>query len=285
MKRSLLLSSVFFAFALAAAGFPDPIGEFRGKAIPRSAVEEQLKNIGDLAPEDHTGRRAALRKALEEFCGSLIVEEIFSMPEYRDGRAAAKRYIAEAHLDEVTTSELQKQAESPEFIRKAILHLFLADHYGEAIFEVNDIDIETFYRQNIERFRIPENVVFAIIAVDDREEAETLHARLLQGENFERLAQESDDGRKRPQPTAEELAFLRLTAEKMKLHAISPVLTHRNRYFILKLQQRVPSRFTPLAKIKDSLKMELVALLEAKYLEKYLAEEIDAGNLILHDAE
>ncbi len=284
MKNFFLFALLITLLPLSAATFPDPIAEFRGQPIPRSAVEEQLKTIGDLAVGDLTGRRAALRKILEEFCCGIILDDIARMPEYRDGRAAALRYIAEAQLDDVTASELKKQIDDPDFIRKAVLHLFLVSYYGNAAFSVGDDEIEDFYRQNIGRFRTAEDIVFGVIASDDADTAETYHARLMQGENFERLAKESDDGKARQEDlSAADLTALRQIAAQMKINEISPVILRNKRYFILKLQKRTPPGFIPLAKIKDALKMELVAFREAQLLQQYLNEQINEGKLLLNE--
>lgn len=284
MKKFLLFALLATFLPLPAETFPDPIAEFRGQPIPRASVGEQLKSLGDLSPDDRTGRRAALRKILEDFCCGVILDDISRMAEYRDGTASARRYIAELHLDEATERELQKKVDDPEFIQKAVLHLFLVSRYGNTAFEVGDDEIESFYRQNIGRFRVAGDIVFGVIAADDPDTAETYHARLMQGENFERIARESDDGKKRPEElSASDIQMLRETAAKMQVNDISAVIPRDHRYFILKLQKRTPPSFIPLAKIKDALRMELVAFREARLLQQYLAEQIDEGKLILKE--
>lgn len=283
MNFRLAVAAVFLALPLSAAPLPDPVADFRGQPIPKNALGSDLEELNSLSPQDPTGLRAALRKAVEKYCGKMLLDELLASPAEEPPRVTAARYIEKQSLGEKVRAELEKQLDDPEFQRKARIHYILCRRFGDNALVVTEEEIETYYRCNPEKFRLPENLLLGVISLPDEEIAKTVHGKLMQGENFERLAMEFDPADKRATPSAEEALALREIAQKMQINDISGIIPYNGRFHIIKLQSREASRLRPLAEIHDVLKTELLGAKEAAALEKFLSEEIDRGDLVLRD--
>ncbi|MCQ2377963.1 MAG: peptidyl-prolyl cis-trans isomerase [Victivallaceae bacterium] len=284
MKRFFPAAFLLFAVSLAAGNaVPDPVAEFRGETIPKSALGDDLEKLNALSPEDRTGLSVALRRAVEKYCGNILLEELLSRPSGEAPRATAQRYIDEQSLGNDTAEKLQRQIDDPDFQRKAKIHYILRERYGDDALTVTEEDIQLYYRSHPEQFRLPENLLLGIISFADIASAQAAHDRLMQGANFDRVAMECDPNSERHQPTPEEGSALREIAGKMQVNDLSGIIRYGDRFFLIKLKSREPSRFRPLAEVHDVLKEELLGIREAEFLQKLLAEEIDRGGLSVRD--
>ncbi|MPN16657.1 hypothetical protein SDC9_164002 [bioreactor metagenome] len=180
-------------------------------------------------------------------------------------------------LPESNRAELMRVAASENYRWNVALQEYLGCVAPEVI-AVSDAEVEQFYRLNQNRFRLPEQYRFGVIRIlkdrpDAKDRAEAVRARLLQGEDFERVAAEVDpEGSVMPEMNLLEL--LRQGDPALPVGKISRVLEDQAAYCLIKVHSKTPGRFIPFDEIAPYLRLQLTSEKTAAALELILRGEL-----------
>ena len=149
--------------------------------------------------------------------------------------------------------------------------------------DVSDAEIEAFYRVNGDAYQSDPRVVARQIVVDDRDLAERLRARALDGEPFAELAAEASleraeqggaVGGDEPQPvgrpafptTVADAVFARTTP------GVTPVVESAGRFYLVNVEEIVPAQQRPLDEVRDQVREDALAAKQRAALEARIEE-------------
>lgn len=279
MRKLFFLLAVLLPL-LAANGedaVPDEIvAYFRNQPISVETLKSAgAANLEGLSREqDRSGFDSAIRESVISYCTKIILNEFFEKNQINVGKEAVEKYIAQR--DKSLQSKLKNFVDDPAFQEKCAIHLLLEKLLPPEELEPKQNEIENFYYANQLKFRLPINERFSIIAIskdspDAAEKADDARARLLQGENFDRVAASVDpEGAQKLIPD-EYMPELKDIASSMPDNSISEVKTLGNMLVIIKMQHKTQAKIAPLAEVKAEIVEELTAKLDAIALEKLIA--------------
>lgn len=188
-----------------------------------------------------------------------------------------------------------------EDLRAQLLTAKLVEEKTANVAEPTLTEIKSFYEENIDSFRVPENVTAShiLIAFDENETDETkatkkadieaIRQQLLSGVPFEDLASERSDcpssarggnlgtfGRGQMVPEFEEAAF------NMDVGSISDVVETQFGYHIIKLTDHQEAGMSPLAEVTEQLKMYLTNQKKQEALVAYIDELREKADVVMH---
>lgn len=288
MRLSASIPALFLAASLFAAGefdsLPEIVAAVDGKAITREAVIARLRKNGmSFSEENRASLPAAAKSAAETeiyfyLLGRLLAAEGISPSE----KAAAEKLeelekaVPNGMPDQVR-KELRKLAGSEHFLWNVALQEYFAKVAPEVI-AVSPVEVEQRYRLTQEEFRLPEQYQLGVIRVrksrpEARELAETARARLLQGEDFDRVAAEIDPDAEML-PDAEIIEILRQGDPSLPLHSVSRILENDDAFFLIKIKSKTPGRFIPLEQVAPYLRLQLASEKSGRALELLLRREL-----------
>ncbi|MDD3886452.1 MAG: peptidylprolyl isomerase, partial [Victivallaceae bacterium] len=173
-----------------------------------------------------------------------------------------------------SVAEREKLADDPDMQLEAAWRSYVDRVAPEAV-NVTDAEVEAAYRLNQRRFLLPARAQIAVIEIAKSragalEAARSARARLLQAENFDRVAAElSPDGV--TVPTVKVLELYMATGPDAKTNTVSEVLEDEGHYFVVKLKERGTLTFVSLEKASPLLREELAAKKRAVLLRTVLA--------------
>ena len=268
---------------------PAIVATVDGHAVTRDAVVARLKNSGKLSPEGGpAAMRAAARQAAETEVYFFLLGRLLATENITPSEEAAARHLAELErllphgLPTRESGEKARIAASENYRWNVALQEFLRRAAPEVI-AVSDAEIEQVYRLNQDQFRLPEQYQFGVIRIpksraDAREAAETVRARLRQGEDFDRVAAETN-------PSGAELSetdLLRLLKQgdpALPAGSVSRLLENQEAYFLIKVKSKTPGRYIPLKDAAPYLRLQLRSEKTAKALETILRGELKKANV------
>ena len=274
--------------AMDASELPEVLGQLNGVPIRRDDLAAELApKLAKLEMErDAAQIRHVVRKCVDdEVCRRLLDAEL-----KKQGIAPSKK-LAEEYLAGMLKlmppssrgnfeSELSPRLDEPDFQLKAAVHLYLERRFSPALLTVSAAEVERYYEYNRLRYRQPDNWNIGVIRVergraDAADVIASARARLLQGENFERVAQEVDPegaGGKLSSPEVQALFARELAA--MDAGDVSNVVSAGDAYYILLLRGRKIGETLALADVAPFIVMEISAAKDALALRKVLTEAL-----------
>ena len=303
------------------AFLPDVLATIGNKKITKAEFLKQLGNvpveyIAQLQPEMIKAQskqmisamvEAELLLALAEKAGikpskelamSMIDQQIKAMP-------ANQRDMIEQQLklQNKTLKDVKEEAvKDPNTLRLSAIQKYVESKIRPTI-KITDADIEKYYRENQDMFRVPEKIRVSHILIstmDDpnaqqkpdaaakakkdqeaKAKAEKLLAQIKQGADFGALAEkESACGSKRNKGDLGEITRGRMVPEFEKAAfalnkpgELSPIVKTQFGYHIIKLTSKTPASVTPLAKVKPAIRKNL----ENNQIAKTVKDQIDAA--------
>ena len=293
MRRPFWILLVCAAIPLFAAGefdfLPETVASVNGEAITRDMVAARLRKRGGYSAENSRAQlTAAAKSAAETEIYFYLLGRLLAVEGIVPSEKAAEKKLAELEralphgVPGTAREELRKLASSENFRWNVALQQYLAKVAPEVI-TVNNAEIEQLYRLNQERFRLPEQYQFGVIRVlksrpEAKELAETARARLRQGEDFDRVAAETDpDGE--PVPDAELFEILKQGDPSLPVNSVSRILENDDAYFLIKIKSKTPGRFVPLEQLTPYLRLQLASEKAGKALELLLRGELHKANI------
>lgn len=268
------------------AELPEILAVVNGVPIRRSDVAAELApRLAPLDPARDEGRiRSIVRRAADEAICRRLLEMELKKYGIVPSRAAAEAYLAGV-LSQAPfpsrgkfESELAPRLDDPEFQLKAAAHLYLERRFSPEVLAVSPAEIGRYYELNRLRYRLPEHWDIGVIRIDRKrpdagEIAASVRARLLQGEVFERVAQEVDPegvGGRMPAGKMRELFARELAA--MAPGDVSSVVPTPDAYYVMLLRGRQTGGVKPLDEVAPFIVMEISAAKDALALRKVLTE-------------
>ena len=263
---------------------PEIVATVDGHPIRREAVIERLRGTGVLSPDNPPEvRKTAVHRAAESEIYFFLFGRLLATESIAPSEEAASRRLAELQrvlprgLPELNRSGLMQLAASEHYRWNVALEEYLRRVAPEVI-AVSDAEVEQLYRVNQEQFRLPEQFQLGVIrilksAAGAKERAETVRARLRQGEDFDRVAAEVDpSGSYMTQ--ANLLELLKQGNPAAPEGSVSRVLEDSEAYYLVKIRSKTPGRFVPFEEIAPYLRLQLVSEKTAAALEAILRGEL-----------
>jgi len=196
------------------------------------------------------------RKALDELVRAVLLAE-----EAKDRGIDKKKDIVEA-------VESYKQT----LLAESLIAEALKD------VDVTDVEIDNFYNQNKDYFRKPEQVKVREIVVNDKSAAQNLYIRILQNEDFSVLATQNsvaasaskggDLGYLTYDPASRFKKFWEVAFTLDKGEISSIFQGEDNKFYIIKIEDKMEGKATPLEEIKENIKQALKLDKENKKLDE-----------------
>lgn len=294
-------TGVFVAFALRIAcgavelaELPEVLATADGVAIRREDLAADVAS--QLAPLDLERDRDQVRRVVRSGVSDAICRRILDAELKKYGltpsRAMAEQYLAgllklmpaAAHGN--FEKELAPRLETSEFQLKAAVHLYLERRFSPEALAVSDAEIGRYYELNRLRYRQPDHWDIGVIRIDRKradaaELAASARARLLQGENFERVAKAVDpEGAGGGALASEELRKLFASElAAMSPGDISGVINAKDACYILFLRDRKAGGDLPLEDVVPFIVMEVSSAKDSLALRKVLTEALSATKI------
>ena len=237
-------------------------------------------------------------KPSKELAMAMIDKQVQAMPPAQRDMVMQQLKVQGKTLDDIKA----EAAKNPDTLRIAAIQQYIDTKIRPTV-KVTDADIEKYYRENQNRFMIPEKVGVSHILIStmpdgnarqkpdaaaqekkDREaraKAENILAQLKQGADFGAIAQkESACGSKANKGDLGEITRGKMVPEFEKAAfalnkpgELSPIVKTQFGYHIIKLNSKTPASMTPLAKVKDTIRK----MLEDNAIGKALSDKITAA--------
>ena len=279
-----------FCGAVELAELPEELAVSNGRPIRRSELPaEAATQLAKLEwDRDRILIRRILRNGVDEVVLRRLLDEEFGKYGIVPSRSTAEKYLAGLLRLMPPTSrinferEVSPRLDDPGFQLKAAVHLYLECRFSPEPLAVSGAEVRRYYDLNRLRYRRPEHWDIGVIRIDRKREnaaeiAVSARARLLQGENFERVAGEVDPEGANGRSTPGELRKLfapELAA--MSPGDISGVIDARDAYFILLLRDRKTGGEIPIEEAAPFIVMEISAAKDTLALRKVLTDALSA---------
>ena len=296
MRRlSFILLSVFplLCAAMDTAELPEVLAELNGVPIRRGELAAEL--APQLAPLEADRDRAQVRSVVRRCVDDAICRRLLNAELEKQGlvpsRSVAEKYLAgmlrlmPPGVSKNFVKEISPRMETPEFQLKAAVHLYLERRFSPELMAVSAAEIGRYYELNRLRYRRPESWDIGVIRVDGRrgdaaEVAAAVRARLLQGENFERVAKEVDpEGAGGRLPSGEMRAIFAQELASLAPGDVSKVVAARDGYYIMLLRSRTAGGEMPLEEVAPVIVMEISAAKDSLALNRVLTEAVGAAHI------
>lgn len=292
LAAALLLSALFCP-AAELTELPEVLATFEGSPIRRGELAPEIAaRLAELAPEaDREAVRRLVRRGVDDAICRRLLDAELKKHGLAPSAKLAEQYLA-AQLGMVPQDarenlerELAPRLKSPDFQLKAAVHLYLERRFSPLALSVSPAEIERYYEINRQRYRLPERWNVGVIMIDRRRAdaadiAAAARARLLQGENFDRVARELDPegGGDRLSPEAMRELF---AGELSRLSPgdVSRVISSPDAYYILRLRSRDPGGEIPLEVAAPYIRLEVSAAKDSLALNRVLVELFKASHI------
>lgn len=282
-----------FLGAMDAAELPEVLAELDGVPIRREELAAEL--APKLAPLELDRDRARILAIVRGSVDDAVCRRLLDAELKKQGivpsRAVAEEYLA-GLLKQIPPlsrgnfeRELSPHLDTPDFQLKAAVHMLLERRFSPAMLAVSATEVARYYELNRLRYRLPENWDIGIIRIDRSrgdaaEIAATARARLLQGENFERVAKEVDpEGARGKSPPRDMRAAFEKELASLAAGDVSRVISASDGYYVLLLRGRTAGGERPLAEVVPFIVMEISSAKDSLALKKLLTESFRAVHL------
>ncbi len=264
--------------------FPTVVARIDGSPVERSAVLSGLRPE-ELPPAGSSREELAafLRKRIDQLLYRRVIDELLRSAGWTPSRELAARHLSWVlsllphGLSGMTPEAAARLVNSPDYQLNVALHYYFAAKDPQAI-QVDDQEIERFYRLHQQEYLVPERVDLAVLRIDRsqpraRESAEDARARLLQGEAFERVAAELDpEGRSAPSPELIELVRSgKISVDDGK---VGEVVELPDGFYVVMGKGRVPPYYVSLEEATPYLRQQLMGAKVGRALEALLRREL-----------
>ena len=303
------------------AFLPDVLATIGNKKITKQEFLKQLGNvpveyIAQLQPEMIKAQSKQMISAMvemeiflalaekagikptKELAMSIIDQQIKAMPSNQRDLLEQQLKLQNKTLQQVK----EEAAKDPNTAKTAAIQKYIETKIRPTV-KVTDADVEKFYRENPNMFKVPEKVGVSHILIstmDDenaqqkpdaaakakkdqeaKAKAEKLLAQIKQGADFGALAEkESACGSKTRKGDLGEITRGRMVPEFEKAAfalnkpgEISPIVKTQFGYHIIKLNSKTPASVTPLEKVKPAIRRNL----ENNQIGTTIKNQIDAA--------
>ena len=262
---------------------PEVVAVCGERTFRRDDVLRALRDKGRITAESGAEETALLvRREVEEQLWRTEILTMLAEGGIRPDRETALRYLERLDsmlpgegLPGIPRAEFPARAGDSELQLKAAI-----DEYFRTVEPLSVDDAEVFARYECDpgRFRIPAKLGFGVIEIprrEGRERAEALRARLLQGENFFRVAAEANpDGV--TTSSSEILPRIGGISQNLLPGTILPVFGNDEYWFVVRIHSAIPPRRIPFEEAAPELREELFAARSAQMLERKLRERLSA---------
>lgn len=293
----------------AQTGVPAPgaatsvLARVNGAAITRAEVERaiaiylaQSRASHDLTPD---ARKEAENGALEQLIGAqllyqgglkLLDKDLEKQVTARVAEVKGKFPSQTAYDDALKTNNLT-EAEAREIVRRDLVAANLLDKEVTEKIVISPDEIATFYRQNLDKFSVPDSVQLSHILIEvgpeatpqerarSKEKAETIRKKLLAGEDFATLAaMESNCPSKEAGGDLgvfgkeEMIPEFEAPLATLKVGEIGPVVETKFGYHVIKLTARTVASIRPLAEVKEKIASYLKEVRTRQAIDEYVGE-------------
>ncbi len=262
---------------------PAVVASADGFEVTREQVLARLRQAGTPAAGEDAELLHRVRAAVDAEIYFHVIDLMLAEEGIVPSAASAREYVRklEALLPHGAAGKVREELENlagrREFQINAALHTYFSRR-APGVLAVSNREIENAYRLNQERFLLPERLELAIIQIplsrpDARSVAGSVRARLLQGENFDRVAAEvNPEGVTLP---AEELfEALEKSGRRLEVNDVAPVLELGEFLAVVKVRGKVPARFIPLEQAAPYLRSRLEASRVGQALETELRRRL-----------
>lgn len=268
----------------ALSDMPDIMAEFgRHKITKSDIIKILLEQHPDFEDYSYTELTDAVRKTVDERIYYTIVSEYLTKQGFPPGKNATVKYLEnsiknfppELRKLKYKNSAVNSLASEPDRQLSVALQSYLKKKKPQEI-AVNDDEIEFFYRlnQNIFLHNAQINISFIAVsknAVNAEKTIKNAHSLLMQGMNFEKLAEKINASL--PENLFDSQSFppeIAAHAAKIPLDEPSEILTFPNYYAIIKVTQKQKPQYIPLKHAAFFIRTELESRKSGIYLEKLL---------------
>ncbi len=180
-----------------------------------------------------------------------------------------------------------------DYLRDQLQVAAFQDEVTEGV-DVDEAEVEAFYRANIDAYRSDPRVVARQIVVDDVETAEALRVRALAGESFAELAAEASleradqsgaVGGETPQPVGR-AAFPSVVADEVFARStpgLTPVVESGGRAYLVDVEEIVPAAARPLDEVRDEVREDALAAKRQATLNERIEELVSEAEVSVAD--
>lgn len=237
-------------------------------------------------------------KPTKELVAAMIDNQLKAMPPAQRDMVMQQLKVQGKTLDDIKA----EAAKNPDTMRVAAIQQYIDTKIRPTV-KVTDADIEKFYRENPNSFRVPEKVGVSHILISTmpdgnakqkpsaaeqakkdqaaKAKAEKILAQLKQGADFGAIAEkESACGSSRNKGNLGEITRGRMVPEFEKAAfalnkpgELSPIVKTQFGYHIIKLNSKTPASVTPLAQVKGTIRK----ILEDNAIGKAVSDQIAAA--------
>lgn len=271
-----------------------------GEPILFSVFWDEIKNRYNEVTEASSPQQDVLLVLKRKVLSDLIRERLLLQEASRRGITVPDEAL-EARIEELRAG----YTGSP--LRKSLIkHAMDYDQWGQALREnmvmealfahvvrdagaVTDQEVSQYYRNHLDEFLVPETVELNQIVVKSRSSAQRLHRRILNGEDFEALAEKYSIGPEKersgrlgtfqrgelPIPL-EKAAFSTPTGK------VTSLVETQHGFHLLKVVKRIPSHVQPEEEAREEIARKLTREKEQVFYEVWVERLIQNSDIRVH---
>ncbi len=295
MKRSflkwffpvLLLLTVADGTTLAAEGLPEILVSFEGGTITREQMVKRVHQNDPAVKENSGGFRVLLRQYVDEELYRIALRRYLREAGFPPSAEMAYACLQQLYrawpkpMKRPSDAELKKNAADPDLQLLLAGLRYLRQTKPETL-HVTETQMEDFYREQQDLFRRPASVQAEVLRTAPTPAGRTAitaaAARILQGEDFSRVAADTPERLDTPIP---EETIARLGAG-LKEGAVGKVTELPSGYVLIRVVRHVPEGYYSLAEARGYIQQELVALRAAKELHRIVASQLPEMKVQYH---
>ncbi len=292
MKRTALklFSAALFllaTFGAAAAGLPEILASFAGGTVTREQGVALARQKNPAVREDSGEFRALLRQVVdEELCRIALRRHLreAGFPPSAEMAYACLRQLYRSWpkpMKRPSDAELKKLAADPDTQLQLAVQWYLLRTMPETL-KISEAQVEDFYREHQDRFRRPASVQAEVLRTAPtpagRAAMAAAAARILQGEDFNRVAADTPERLDAPIPE-ETVAQL---GAGLKEGTIGKVAELPSGYVLIRVVRRVPEGYYSLAEAQAYIRQELTARRAAEELRRIVSRQLPAMQVQYH---
>lgn len=271
--------------------FPEIVAEFGEMKFRCDDVLSKLRARGHISAESTPEEKALwIRREVSEQVWRFLIEKMLAEGGVTPNKSGALAYLERLDaalpgegLPGIPKSEFASRAADADLQLKAALYDYFRIREPEAL-HVSEREIAQLYQRERERFLLPAQMGIGVIELPrsaGREKAEAVRSRLLQGENFFRVAAEvNPDGVK--SSSEEVLELLHDVAPGIAAGNIAPVFGNDEYWFVVRVSEKTPVRVISLEEAAPYLREEIAAAKAGRALERKLRDMLAKQPIVFH---